>query len=389
MARRNSTRGAKSGASAWNRARETTANDQPFGEAIPVEPGRYSMQLVGAEVGDFGGDLKLMRKWCVLDNDDFGGLICAEWEGPLDDPDRLVWVQRNLAALGVDLDEVEYEEPKDLEEIYGELIEDCVCASVKVVEKDGYINMRVGKAIEVDEDELVDPKAALSGKAEEAEEKTPKRGAGKKQSKRSTTEEEEEIEEDDDLDVGDWVEFKKGRKKLSGKITEVTDDDEAVIDVDGDEHTVSFDACTRIEAPEEDEPEGEGEPLEWDDLTVGDRVLLDFGEDGEVEAKVTSKPPKTKKKGTVFVHCDDAEDEGEQEEVEVSQVIKILGNEASEGEEDGIEFEEGDEITFKKGRKLIEGTIKSIDDDKAKVKIEGQRKLEVVDIDKLSHVSVD
>lgn len=260
----------------WGKARETTKDDRGFGEAVPVDQGKYQMQLVSAEIGDFGGERKVMMKWCVLDEGETRGTICTMWEG-VADPDRLVWLQRLLAGLGVDLDEVTIEDEDDLQKVFDELVEAQTVAGVKVVEKDGWTNMRVRSKVDVDSDILVDAEEVLKdaeggskkgGKDsdDDDDKKSSKKsskgddddGDSKKSSKKSDPDDDEDEKKDDAVEVaeGDVVEFKhpKTKKTVQGKIEKFDKDDNAMVDVDGEPKLirVALDELTKVDDEEDD-----------------------------------------------------------------------------------------------------------------------------------------
>ena len=111
-------------------------------------------------------------------------------------------------------------------------------------------------------------------------------------------------------------------------------------------------------------------------------MLVDFGDDGQLEAECTSKPRGSKPKNSIQVTV---ADEDTPEMITCDMIVKKYGDEEEE-EEGGLEFEEGDEVTFKKGRKTLSGVVNTLmDNDTAKIKLEGIRKLEIVDIDNLNH----
>jgi hypothetical protein len=196
----------------WNKARETTKSDRS-GDFIPVDPGAYVMQLVKADVGDYGGKRKIWLKFAVVNGDDRGA-ICNFFEG-IDTEERLVWVQRLLANLGVDLADVEIGSEADLMEVFENLVQERVCAKVAVTEKDGYTNMRVkGLASSVDEDDLHDPEELFGEERPSKGSKSSKAAApakGKKGPKAQDPEEDEdedgeEEEDEDDADDEDGEE---------------------------------------------------------------------------------------------------------------------------------------------------------------------------------------
>lgn len=334
MAKRKSS-GGRGFANKWKKSKQEAG--EGLGDFINVDPGNYRMQLVKAEVGEYGGTLKLMTKYAVIDEDDLGAL-CTDFEGPLDDDDRLVWVQRLMIALGVDLDEVEIENPEDIAECLMELVEEGLAVKVRVTEKDGYLNMRVLKAIEVDEDELLDPKQALKG------------GSSSKSDEEDEDEDEDEEEE------------QKPKQKSKSKQKQKKEQDE-------------------------EEEEDDDESFSKDDLAVGDQIKFLDEESGElVSAKITSIPPKGK---NIQVLAEDAENDDEVELIEVGLVKEReageeAGEEDGEEEDGGDEIQEGDTVSWKKGRKKMSGVVRSVGEEAAKVKVPGQRKAEEVPLEDLT-----
>ena len=128
-----------------------------------------------------------------------------------------------------------------------------------------------------------------------------------------------------------------------------------------------------------EEDSGTDDGIDWDDLEVGMKVLVDFEEDGKVECEIGSLPKGNKNKIQVI-----PDDTKEPEIVTLSDILQII-----DSDNDGGEYSKGDEVQFKKGRKLKKGLIKSVDDDKevAKVKVPGDRALYLVDFDDLAHLT--
>ena len=198
MARRSGSTKTKAKGGLWSGAKDK-AKEGGFDDAVPLEAGVYNMQLVSVEIGDFGSERKLMTKWAVIGDDENDETICTYWEG-LESEERLVWLQRQMMALGMDLDAISEDNMEDdVIDAYGDALADGLVARVKVIEKDGYTNMRIQKAIEWDEDELYNPDDVLGGKKAPA-----KKGKGKAAKKEEAKEDELEAE----LEAMDKVELK-------------------------------------------------------------------------------------------------------------------------------------------------------------------------------------
>ena len=145
----------------WEEAKQKAKEDS-FGEAIPLDVGSYRMQLVSADIQDIKDHKTLLTKWAVLDEDD-AGEICTNFQR-MDTVDEIVWVQRLMISLGFDIDSVDPDEDSDVLEAFNEAIKEGTVAKVKVIEKDGYTNMRIGKADTFEDDELFEPKDVLKPK---------------------------------------------------------------------------------------------------------------------------------------------------------------------------------------------------------------------------------
>lgn len=148
----------------WNTAKETTKNDT--GDFVPVESGMYVMQITNAEIKEYGGNNtpKIHTRWTVLDVGDGCsdvGAVCHDFRAFIE-IENMVWVQRQLQALGVDTKIVDIEDEQELLAIYDGLILQRTCVRVQVKEKDGYHNLYFKKVIEVDPQYQVDPDAADS-----------------------------------------------------------------------------------------------------------------------------------------------------------------------------------------------------------------------------------
>lgn len=204
-------RSSKSFATNWNKA--ASERGDGLGDAVPVEPGNYVMQLCRASIDDYDSGRKIMLKFVVLEPEESAGAICTFWEG-VETDERLIWLQRLMIAIGIDLESVTIESEDDLLAAFQEMIKNGCACKVRVIEKDGYTNMRVLKAIE--SDELLDPDEAMNGAS--------KNGAGKK-AKPKAEEQEDESEDEpvaitkDDINVGDWIDCKIDGDVAQAEIT--------------------------------------------------------------------------------------------------------------------------------------------------------------------------
>jgi hypothetical protein len=376
----------------WNTARETTAGETPMGDAVPVDPGAYVMQLVSAEIDDYADKRQVMLKWAVISDDENSGAICTEWEG-LFDAERLVWLQRKLAALGVDLNEVSIETEKDLETLLDELINDGTCAKVRVKEKDNYINMQTRAATDVEESDLFDPEEILKGEGSAAGAEASADNANQGDAAKKPDDSGQEY----DFKEGETVTFQHDGKELTGVIQDFTDDDEAKLKIDGRKRTLmkrcddltpakpmSQQADEAQAANEESKGEG-GDPFKKGDLKVGDRVVVDFGSDGTVEGEITSVPP-GRKQQVQFT----GDDTKEPELIPAADIVRRLeaikpSDDSKSGDSKGGDepWNAGDDCQFMDGRKQMQGVVRDIEGDVARIKCEGTRKLFSIPVDKL------
>lgn len=312
-------------ASAWNKAKDKVAEDGGDWIEVPAG-GPYPCQLVDAEIADFGGEQKVKTKWCVVSDDEFRGKLLTNFQSIATD-ESLVWIQRELIAMGVDVDSLTIEKDSDILDVYQSLIDDKVCVLVRVTENGEYLNMRVKKATEVEESLLVDPQDAKKGKVAEEE-------GG-----------EDEGGEEITLEVGSIITFKRKGKEAQAEVLEFNEDEDPIVKIGKRKVTIPSDDITDATSPESEEPEEpeeEGAEVESDgpQIEVGTKISADF--DGEVyEGEVTSNPP-----GTSEVQCTFSD--GEIMMMDPTD-LTVLADEEEEPAEEAEEAEEADEGEFSKG----------------------------------------
>jgi hypothetical protein len=357
----------------WGKARETTKSEGN-GDFVPVSAGTYVMQLVGKNVETFGSGQnakrKLQLKWAVLDDGDDRGKICNEFRA-IDDADNLMWLQRELTALGVDLDEAEIEDEDDLCGLIDQLIEARTCAHVKVVESDGYTNMRVRKLAEVDEDTTMDPSEALGGGAS---------GSGKKAKKEEAEEEAEEGDDEETVDIGDRVTWTGKSGERAGEIVAWEGDDKAKVRADDNSKLVVVPLDMIAKETEEEEVEEAEEEVEVEEeaaeeleLAVGCRVQFKSGKK-TVEGEVTSMPPNG---ANVQVTTDDGT-------IQMVPKSKVEVIEAAGEEEEPRELAKGDKVLVTIKGKPMTGVVQSVTGDNAKIKLDKTKavvQVAVADVD--------
>lgn len=240
--------------SLWRKARERTQSDTGA-DFVPVDAGRYVMQIVGVSADTFNKVRKLMVRWCVLKDDDFKGRICTDFMS-IDTEEKMDWVLRLLVALGVDTQECEEPDTEDaLLGIFRDCIKERKCIKVKVVEDGEYTNLKLGGACDVEDEDTVDPEEAIKGRAF---------GGGESSSEAGS-------DEDVEFEVGDRVEWVADSKEYAGVIEDFTKDDDAIVKVDGKRKTVTM----PLDDLDKEDDGSAAEDAEKDvELEVGDRVSV-------------------------------------------------------------------------------------------------------------------
>lgn len=285
---------------------------------------------------------------------------------------------RDIRRHGAEIpDDVETDE--DLLAVYQEMVDDHRVVSVKVTEKDGWHNMRVGKVL--DRDDTVDPVEALEGGDADS----------------SGTDEEEELE------VGDAVTFKHGGKAMSGEIVSFNEDDDTVsIKVAGKRRpvVVPFDDDVQL-ADGDDEPEAgddadapDGGAKEYE-YNEGDAVMVTWPDGEEYAAQVISAGTDQIEvqyddddttevvAGSIVRLADEEEvdDEGDEGEEDDEEGAEEEIEEEDEGDEEEADAEVGDLVTFKVGTKKLKGTVASIAASKNTMRVKVGSKVHTVKLD--------
>jgi hypothetical protein len=338
---------------AWKGSKEKAK--QGGGDWVELDPGNYPMQLVEATIDDYGGERKMMTRWCcVSDEKETRGKRAANFQS-VSNEESLVWIQRELIALGQDVDELKVESEDDLLEVYKQLIEDRVCARVSIKENEGYLNMRVRKAIEVEESLLVDPKEALKGLVKEEADSGEGEDGG-----------EEELE----IDVGDTIEFTHKGKEQTGEVLEFNDDEWPVVKIGAKKVAVDPENITGKAEEEEEEEKKPAKSATKTTTTkaddrpeVGTEVSADF--DGTSYAgKVTSKPPNTSKVQVTF-------EDGEILMMDVSDLEITEAAEAVDDEPEAVEdeFNAGDAVVVTLKGKQRDAEVEAYDGEHVTVKL--------------------
>lgn len=356
----------------WGKAKQEAKQGGSFGEAVPLSPGKYVLQLVHGVIDTFGDARQLMLKWCVIGDGEDSGTICTTWSSLAED--RIVWLARMLGAMGVDLDDTEFETEEDLQELIDKLIADSTVCNGKVREKDGYTNLYINGVANVDSEDLVDPEEVMK----ELEENL--KGGGKKGKKK---EDDEEPEAEDD---GDEPEFKKGdkakfSKKVKGKLVEYEGTIKSIkgekVELETDDNILVCEVGD-LEKMEDEEPEDEGGGDDGEaEVDVGSRVRWKDGKK-DVEGEITGFTKDDK----AIVKPDGSKRTAEIELSDLEVIEDEGGDDEPEASEEPVP-EVGDKVVVKVKGKSKSGTIKKVKGDQVHVAVEGIKELVVVAADEV------
>ena len=255
-------------ADAWEQAKNAK------GLGFPGPDGVYPFQLVAAEVRDSTATKEWLH--AVLTFEARKGKFTGEKLSSrydLEDPERMVWLIRDLAKLGVETDDLELE---NLEETLKELQdnEPFIVGSVKT--SGDWQNIRLLRVIE--EDEVDDVELPDDADGEPEEEKSSKSSKSKEDSG--------EEEETPELEVGSRVVVDFDGKDFGGEIIKIKGDQAKVRFDDDDEQMIDLSDCRPEEADDEEEKTNKKvskktskktEEEEDAEIEVGSRVTFKVG----------------------------------------------------------------------------------------------------------------
>jgi hypothetical protein len=245
---------------AWDNQKEASKRSG----FINVDDGSYVCQLTGGELKEDKNDqLGVQLEWSITDGDETGEKLTMFF-GNIEDEERVIWLQRTLRRLNVEVDEFS---PEDIPEILENLLKEAPKARLKVSTKGDFTNVNVDKLLGDDDDD-----DDSKGKDDDDEKdddddddddkgKKGKKGKGKKGKEDDDDDDDEKKDDDDDDDdddkkdddddndekeeepeVDDDVSYKWKGKKRTGTVKKVYDDDTADIvdDKDKEKHNVDF-----------------------------------------------------------------------------------------------------------------------------------------------------
>lgn len=190
----------------WNSSKEEGKKTTTGGTTLT--DGRHLCKLTDASLNEGSkGPFVKLEFTCVEGEEtgEKGVRICG-----LDNEERLVYLQRDLTRLGVDIDELDIEQLPDL---LGELAAQAPGVRVTVKTNEGsdgkmYQNCYIDKLVE------------LNGQAEEAEAEAPAEEAAA-ETEEAPAEEAAAEEEGETLEVGDDVSYLSGKVKLTGVVKSI------------------------------------------------------------------------------------------------------------------------------------------------------------------------
>lgn len=226
----------------WGAAKQRKPD---FDNVVP--DGVYVAQLVRAELGESQSKGRLQVAWkAVIKSGEYKGENINWWSG-IETEDNIMYFQRDLVRLGKEVPE----DPEEVEEVLGELEKEKPTVRLKFVTKGEYQNVRILKALDVDEE--IDGDEAVE--EEETDDETPE-----------ATEEEATEEDEEDEDEEEQSEAEETEDEEEEEDEEESEEDEEV---------------------EEEEDEDEDEEVEEaPEVEVGARVMFSYkGKDivGEVK----------------------------------------------------------------------------------------------------------
>ena len=208
----------------FNKAKKETDNGKKKGgnrDLNPLPDGTYFLQLTNAETFTSRESQKTYLKlaWCVIRGEAFGEVTGQLRE--LTSEKTLGFILNELDTMGVDVESLDIEDTDDILDIYLDLIKDDTVIKAGVVNKDingrVFNNIYVNDAVDVDADELVEPKDYKDiGSPKEDDDSADDDNSG-------------DDSPSDDPEVGDEVTIEVDGKDIKGKIDSVDDDKKTVV----------------------------------------------------------------------------------------------------------------------------------------------------------------
>lgn len=236
----------------WNKGKEESAKPGPGG-GTTLTVGRHICQLTECVLkeGD-NGPYVLFEFTCTDEADPEIGEKAVRFAG-MDTEDRVIYLQRDLRRLGMDVDEFDIEQ---LEDRLAALLEQAPTVSLQVKENESngksYINVYVNKLINDAAEQPVEEAVA-----EEPEEPTEEPAAEEEPAEEPAEGEPEPEPQADVIEIGDDVRYMDAKgKPQTGMIKGVTDDATGVIvrdDITKKNVTVPIEKIEKLATPATDD----------------------------------------------------------------------------------------------------------------------------------------
>lgn len=134
---------------AWDKNREESKDTSNFNQ---LPDGKYKTKLTDACLREVGDAVKAMFEFTVVEGDSTGEKA-TRWDG-IDTEERVLYLQKDLRRLGLDVDTFEIDQ---LEDALEELLQSAPVVRITVKNKDGYCNCYIDKVLADDDAVIADP----------------------------------------------------------------------------------------------------------------------------------------------------------------------------------------------------------------------------------------
>lgn len=206
----------------WNKAKqESSKPGGGGGTTLSASAGgvRHVCKLTAAKLYQGDKGTQIILEFTSVEGDEIGEKA-VRWLDLFTD-EKLIWAQRDLRKLGVDVDDMD---PDSLPQMCEDLVEAGPTVRITCKENGEYVNVYIDKQIQVEETQTEE--AATEPTAETMEEPA------------ETT---EETPAEDQLSIGDDVTYKLKGKSFTGILKKVIDEETVEIKDDDTKKLVSVD----------------------------------------------------------------------------------------------------------------------------------------------------
>jgi hypothetical protein len=327
----------------WQEQAAQAAEEPDFDR---VDDGRYIAKTSTAEFTKNNGRISAHFVFVIADGENKGRNI-HKWDG-LDNEQSLFYLAKTLRRFGYDVD------PKTLKlkMIPGILAE--------IQEEGPYAKIQVKTKADSEY-----PNIYVNGIAEDFE----------------PEEDEEEEEEGEEIGPGDTVIIEVDGEEVEGEVVSINEKTNKVkVKVGKKTHLVDADDISIPDSDEEEEDEDEESEEEDSEIEVGSRVT-DGEQEGEV-TKITGEDALVRWDGNRRSSKASLED------------LELVGSEDEDEEEEEEEDEEpeieiGMTVSFKEGRKTLEGSVTKVNEKTGKVSVKSGGKVYVKDTEELTPLDAE